>query len=139
MQTQLSDGRTSSNILTKPAHILSFVQHVLASATSSPSGADHNPKLKQNGGQALRFIPDEVHDLSDGSDSDDDTPDAELVSPDEEMIETAINLLLSILEGAKYFCMVMVVYSIANSQRGPVSANGTDSQRHIFPPSLDSK
>jgi hypothetical protein len=98
MQSQSSDGLASSNILAKPAHILSFIKHVLESATPTTG-----PKHKLRDGpsiEALRFIPDEVDDLSDRSDSDDDTPGSEVVSADDEMTETAVNLLLSILEGA---------------------------------------
>ncbi|KAF7352810.1 RTP1-C1 domain-containing protein [Mycena venus] len=89
MQTQLSDG--PSTILGKPAHILSFVKHALESRgseseTKKPS--DPNPfKLDID-----------KSDESDEGDSDDDTPGADIIAPDDEMIETSINLLLAVLE-----------------------------------------
>jgi len=84
MQTNMSHGRSSSNILHKPAHLLSFIKHVLDRI--------HHP------------INEGRHDLdwdniSDEADSDDDTPAATIITSDEEMAETSLNLLLSILEG----------------------------------------
>jgi hypothetical protein len=38
-------------------------------------------------------------DLDDEGDSDDDTPGVDIISPDDEMIETSVNLLLAVLEG----------------------------------------
>lgn len=37
--------------------------------------------------------------LSEAADSDDDTPGSQTIDPGDEMIETALNLLLSVLEG----------------------------------------
>ncbi|KAJ7904493.1 hypothetical protein B0H14DRAFT_2663092 [Mycena olivaceomarginata] len=88
MQTQLSDG--PSTILGKPAHILSFVKHALESVgpESEQKPAATNPfKLGFN-------TPDESED----GDSDDDTPGADIIAPDDEMVETSINLLLAVLE-----------------------------------------
>jgi hypothetical protein len=56
-----------------------------------------------NVGNVFRFS--ELHsqevenELADEVDSDDDTPGSEIIGTDYEMIETALNLLLSILEG----------------------------------------
>lgn len=41
----------------------------------------------------------EVEDMSDEGDSDDDASDSENIQPDDELIETALSLLLSVLEG----------------------------------------
>ncbi|KAJ7095353.1 hypothetical protein B0H15DRAFT_775607 [Mycena belliarum] len=86
MQTQLSDG--PSTILGKPAHILSFVKHALESRGSVPEA-----------NKASNTRPFEL-DLGDqdGSDSDDDTPGEEIIDPDDEMVETSVNLLLAVLE-----------------------------------------
>ena len=99
MQTQLSDGKKSSNILYKPAHLLAFIKHVL----------DPGPPQRQNPAKSknpLRF--DDLHttevddELLDEGDSDDDAPGSEVVGVDHEMIDTALNLLLSILEGIMF-------------------------------------
>lgn len=87
MQTQLSDG--PSTVLGKPTHILSFVKHALDSG--SPASEKKEP-AKSN-----PFHLD-LNESEEG-DSDDDTPGAEIISPDDEMIETAVNLLLAVLEG----------------------------------------
>jgi hypothetical protein len=89
MQTQLSDG--PSTILGKPAHILSFVKHALESVgpESEQKPAATNPfKLGSN-----------TPDGSEDGDSDDDTPGADIIAPDDEMVETSVNLLLAVLEG----------------------------------------
>lgn len=90
MQTHLSDG--DSTILGKPSHILSFVKHALESGGPEPETkkpASANPfKLDLDEG-----------DLDDEGDSDDDTPGVDIISPDDEMIETSVNLLLAVLEG----------------------------------------
>lgn len=104
IQTQLSGSDASSNILSKPEHILSFVKHALDAANapapevdaSSPGRHPRNSSGLRM--EDLRLVPeDEV--VSDEGDSDDDTPGEELISADDEMTETAINLLLSLLEG----------------------------------------
>ncbi|TFK75938.1 hypothetical protein BDN72DRAFT_891803 [Pluteus cervinus] len=97
MQNQLSKGNTTSNILSKPSHILQFIKHVLESTatrpvepapkSASPSIALRAPRIEE--------LPDQ--DLSDG-DSDDDAPGSQVLNPDDEMVETTINLLLSVLE-----------------------------------------
>ncbi|KAF8231899.1 hypothetical protein L208DRAFT_1361765 [Tricholoma matsutake] len=98
MQTQLSDGKTSSNILYKPAHLLSFIKHVLEAVDPRPLKTHDRAKLEST----LRL--DELHlhevesELADEGDSDDDTPGSEVIGVDQEMIETALNLLLAILE-----------------------------------------
>lgn len=90
MQTQLSDG--PSTILGKPVHILSFVKHALESKdpeSEAKKPADPNP-FKLDLGKS---------EGSDEGDSDDDTPGADIIAPDDEMMETSLNLLLAVLEG----------------------------------------
>ncbi|KAJ7781261.1 hypothetical protein B0H16DRAFT_1497669 [Mycena metata] len=86
MQSQLSDG--PSTILGKPAHMLSFVKHAL------DSGRPESETKKPSNAPPYQF---NLND-SDEGDSDDDTPGADIISPDDEMIETSVNLLLAVLE-----------------------------------------
>jgi hypothetical protein len=88
MQKRLLSEDTASNILYNPDHILSFILHVLESATI-PARSDAGDGSSN---ERLQFDIDE-------EDSDDETPGSEVVGPDDEMIETAISLLLAILEG----------------------------------------
>lgn len=97
MQRQLSEG-TTSNILKKPQQLLSFIYHVLESAASPHSEAR---QTEQSGlEERLKIISTtpEVEEVEEG-DSDDDMPDSETLRPDDELVETAISLLLSVLEG----------------------------------------
>ncbi|KAJ7591090.1 hypothetical protein C8J56DRAFT_782610 [Mycena floridula] len=95
MQVKLSDISSSSNILKKPDHILTFVKHALEASKPDSKAANVEP-LSMHG---LRIVPesDSQHVDSDG-DSDDDTADSVPYTPDDEMVETSVNLLLSILE-----------------------------------------
>ncbi|KAG6814199.1 hypothetical protein H0H92_000876 [Tricholoma furcatifolium] len=97
MQEQLTDGKSSANILCKPTHLLSFIKHVLDQPSSSRT---IKTERRKSGVQAsLLIIPERDDDLvNDEGDSDDDTPGADIVSPEGEMIETSVQLLLSILE-----------------------------------------
>jgi hypothetical protein len=88
MQKRLLSEDTVSNVLHHPDHILSFILHVLESGTI-PARSDAGDGPSNEG---LQFDIDE-------EDSDDETPGSEVVGPDDEMIETAISLLLAILEG----------------------------------------
>lgn len=102
MQNQLSADSSSSNILRKPDHILVFIKHALESAQpvtpSAQAGRRHEDKTGLRM-EDLRIIPEKEEEVEEG-DSDDETPDAgPSGSSDQEMIVTAVNLLLSILEG----------------------------------------
>jgi hypothetical protein len=96
MQSRLSQGQSSSNILTKPEHILSFINHVLEQL-DRPS-ASHE-KTDSNGFSLdkLHIVPEQSN-LELEQDSDDEDSIAE-GSVDQEMTSTAVNLLLSVLEG----------------------------------------
>ncbi|KIY73777.1 hypothetical protein CYLTODRAFT_406490 [Cylindrobasidium torrendii FP15055 ss-10] len=90
MQTQLKEGLLS---LKNPSHILGFVKHVLVDAKK----AEEEPETKhvKTGLDALRIVDgDEDEEVEDG-DSDDEQSGSERY---DEMIDTAVNLLLSILE-----------------------------------------
>lgn len=100
MQKFLSEG-TTSNILKKPQQLLAFIHHVLESANTSNSSPSESRHTKwSNLEEKLRITPvaPEVEGEEDG-DSDDDMPGSEIIRPDDELLETAISLLLSVLEG----------------------------------------
>jgi len=99
MQKQLSGG-TTSNILQKPRKMLSFILHVLETA-NSPGSLEPQRVEGSRLEEKLRIVPStpEVEDMSDEGDSDDDASDSENIQPDDELIETALSLLLSVLEG----------------------------------------
>ncbi|KAF6762641.1 hypothetical protein DFP72DRAFT_876446 [Ephemerocybe angulata] len=92
MQLQLL-GASSSSILRKPDQLLSFIKQVLESASVSEKETPTSPvnRLDINAG-------DKDSDDEDEYDSDNDDPTSEVIKPDDEMVETAINLLLSVLE-----------------------------------------
>lgn len=75
--------------------MLLFTHHVLESTNTSPN-LEPTPN-RSNFEQSLRFIPD-TNEAIEG-DSDDDMSDSEASRPDDELVETAVNLLLSVLEG----------------------------------------
>ena len=99
MQAQISDRSEPSSMLHDPDNILLFVKHVLGFAAIAPpepkppgeSKAGHTLRMED-----LRLVPEEDHLSSEDSD---DEPDDTAVTIDGSMTETAINLLLSILEG----------------------------------------
>jgi hypothetical protein len=99
MQKQLSEG-TASNILKKPQQLLSFIHHVLESANSTLPEPQTRAETKLE--EKLRIVslaPEVEEEVEYDDDSDDDMPDSETIRPDGELVETAINLLLSVLEG----------------------------------------
>ena len=110
VQSRMSrDDTSSNNILSKPEHVLTFIKHALQSDTvqdTAPKQASVDPSsrqgLKMND---LRIVPeDDPDDDSDtDADSDDETPGLPGARPNEEMTITALNLLLSILEGSLFY------------------------------------
>jgi len=99
LQDQLSGDSGSPNVFNKPEHILSFVKHVLEHVNLT---APENPKPQQdertgNGLSVkdLLFLP--TGDQFSNKNTDEETPGSP--TSDDEMTETAINLVLSILEG----------------------------------------
>lgn len=111
MQQQLSEG-TTSNILQRPRKMLSFILHVLETA-NNPGSTEPRQAERSSLEEKLRIVPSisEAEDMTDEGDSDDDVSDSENVQPDDELVETALNLLLSVLEGN-----VFSGYTIASSQ-----------------------
>lgn len=104
--------------------MLSFVKHVLEDASMTP---DKNRSVSKENTAAKPWLlvpeAEPVNDLDEG-DSDDDTPGSEIISPDDEMKETSINLLLSILEGeffgcfSNHLCSFLYLQPTKPSQRG---------------------
>ena len=98
------------NILSKPEHVLTFIKHALQSDTAqgkAPRQASVDPSSRQGLTMGdLRIVsevdPDEDNDTE--ADSDDETPGLQGARPNDEMTITALNLLLSILEGS-LFCL----------------------------------
>ena len=113
MQQQLSEG-TTSNILQRPRKMLSFILHVLETA-NNPGSTEHRQAERSSLEEKLRIVPSisEAEDMTDEGDSDDDVSDSENIQPDDELIETALNLLLSVLEGNVFSGYR---YTIASSQ-----------------------
>ncbi len=91
MQKRLSEGTTSS-ILRKPDKLLPFIRHVLASANimAASSGDGESTEIQEG-------------------DSDDEDQGSNIIGPDDELIETTITLLLSILE-SKRICFYRSLY-----------------------------
>ena len=81
--------------------MLEFIKHVLESSEEPRSQPVESRDIKQ---QDVRFKARQPSELDadigyESGDSDDEVPGSEIVTPNGEMKETAINLLLSILEG----------------------------------------
>jgi hypothetical protein len=95
-----SHTNKSSNFLNKPQHILSFIKHVLSPPSPPPNPQGQVPQKAKTGLRIedLRIVPVPDSDEPEPQDSDDEEPPGD-ASPDEEMLDTAINLLLAILEG----------------------------------------
>lgn len=105
MQNQLADDSSASSILSKPDHILSFIKHALESANGAPpSSAPQRTSDSATGlrMQDLRIVEEGEEEIIDEADSDDEGSEGEGGLKDEEMTITAVNLLLSILEGTLF-------------------------------------
>lgn len=95
MQAQLS-----TTVLSKPEHVLSFINHALGSEPIPSTGPLVKPTLKQGFGlEALRIVEENTTELND---SDDEEEADDSGKGKDEMLVTSITLLLSILEGKLY-------------------------------------
>lgn len=122
MQKRLLSEDPASNILRNPDHLLSFILHVLESATI-PAGSDADDDFKNK-----RFRLD----IDEDEDSDDETPGSEVVGPDDEMIETAISLLLAILEAnVKLSTSAYPIFDEIFSKMEILAINGSSSVRPL--------
>ena len=107
MQTKLS-GDATSGFLKRPAHILAFIKHTLESLDADKNKTSKKPDVTDKRLETLRIVPSADGEDEDAADSDDEDVNENTVSPDDEMLETTVNLLLSILEG-KFRCFPFIL------------------------------
>ena len=116
-----NDDPSSSNVLSKPEHVLTFIKHALQGDTGQDTAfkqASVNPSSRQGlTMNDLRIVPekDADEDTDTEGDSDDETSSlqgAQGAQPNDEMTITALNLLLSILEGG-IFCLLQALLNIS--------------------------
>ncbi|KAF9534898.1 hypothetical protein CPB83DRAFT_901829 [Crepidotus variabilis] len=120
MQKRLSEG-TTSNILRKPDKLLSFIFHVLSSATMTTSGNETRRDDSSNNNNML-----------DEADSDDEDAGPQIIGPDGDLIETTITLLLSILEADE--TLSVATHPILNdifSLLEPISTKSSETLRPL--------
>jgi len=104
MQSQMSQNSKLGGFK-KPVQILAFIKQVLQDATNpSSSRPNHQKKDHPSDMPTLLAEIDLGHEspiIENDSDvdSDDDMPDSERRDVDTEMTETALNILLAVLEG----------------------------------------
>lgn len=127
MQNQLSSAESGFDILKKPGHLLSFVKHALETAVQKPAERTTSAKPKAENGlklEDLRIVDVEEDDEEnvEGDSDDEDEPSAPREGSDEEMTSTALNLLLSILEGMHRASFRSTRNSHVVSQSGPECA-----------------
>lgn len=101
-----SGGDSSFNILQQPDQILAFIKHALDSAREQMKTTPKLPTRSQRRQdltlEDLRIVTDEDEDIRD-EDEDGDSDDEEGgLDSEEEMTSTALNLLLSVLEGDRF-------------------------------------
>ena len=110
VQAQMSkDGPSCSNILSKPEHVFSFIKHALRNDSTpqspeSKTGPNNSSVCRGMTMDNLRIARKEEQDedLDRDGDSDDETPNQEDAQPNNDMMITALNLLLSVLEGTTF-------------------------------------
>lgn len=126
------DSSSDNNILSRPEHVLTFIKHALQSDTMQDAASSADPSPRQGlTMDDLRIVPEENPDDDSGTegDSDDETPSLQGVRPNDEMTVTALNLLLSLLEGGQpYFQTSLEVSIIIHiSESDPLLAVGPGS------------
>lgn len=84
MQRHLSEG-TTSNILRRPDKLFPFIHRVLTSVYEETAHLEDHNSLEE--------------------DSDDEGEGPNVIGPNNDLIETAITLLLSVLEGISSFSL----------------------------------
>ncbi|KAJ3986901.1 hypothetical protein F5890DRAFT_1636144 [Lentinula detonsa] len=101
LQAEISDGSKSAGLFSKATQILAFIKQALETASSSPESVSQKNVASPGKGKLrlsdLQLNSDE--DRASEGDSDDDLSDSEAFTADDEMKETSITLLLSVLEG----------------------------------------
>jgi hypothetical protein len=115
--------------------MLSFIKHALQNDTTQDTAPERASKgsRPQQGLTLddLRIVPEEEQDddADMERDSDDETPGLQGTRPDDEMIITALNLLLSILEGALFRpqALLNVLLTVPVSKSDPFLTVSSDS------------
>ena len=133
MQEQVT-GAESLDIFKKPDHMLLFVKHVLVSTTFVPSPKKplQEDKARKGLGMADLHFTSTEDSLSDDSDGDVEGPNV-ISTPDVEMLETALNLLLAVLEGLFLHIVPPPFISILrNSQFRTFHRYTPNPQRHLI-------
>ena len=95
MQSQLS-----TSVLSEPKHVLSFIKHALGPESRSTMSLLVKPALKKGLGlKDLRIVEEHGPGVNDSDDEEEDEANDRGESGKDEMLVTAITLLLSVLEG----------------------------------------
>ncbi|KAK7470681.1 hypothetical protein VKT23_002103 [Stygiomarasmius scandens] len=107
MQAVMSEGSSTSGIFKNPAQVLGFIRQALDNITlisdESSVKKEERERPQLDIGRMHLVDDDESDERSEAGDSDDELPDSEKYTADDEMTETAINLLLSLLEANEDF------------------------------------
>ncbi|KAJ3810019.1 hypothetical protein F5876DRAFT_89124 [Lentinula aff. lateritia] len=102
LQIAVSDSSKSAGLFSKPSQILTFIKQALEAAASTRPEPNYQKKKVSLAGEFqisdLRLNPEDEEDPDSDGDSDDDLSDSEAFTADNEMEETSITLLLSVLE-----------------------------------------
>jgi hypothetical protein len=147
IQTTLTDSKEGqTNMLTQPGHILTFIKHALENTRKADRKLQY-PRQSQVPSQDVNSAGNQSD-----SDSDDESPDSEAYTPDDEMAETSITLLLSVLEGEPsiligrpgniftFFSKYRFVCSDRTYTERHILANGTYcSDGPVVPPSFGTR
>ena len=101
IQNQLASDSASTNILKKPGHILTFIKHALETATPSVETVQESHRKTGLGlrMEDLHIVDGDQDGELDEGDSDDEENESGDTEGDDGMTPTAVNLLLSVLEG----------------------------------------
>ena len=96
MQKDSTDN--ASNVLKKPEHVLTFIKHALESPRAPNRRTIKPSRNRSLGLEDLRIVPEDSEEIDEG-DSDDEEEGGLSEQPVDDIISTAVKLLLSVLEG----------------------------------------
>ncbi|KAJ4478038.1 hypothetical protein J3R30DRAFT_3290326 [Lentinula aciculospora] len=97
LQTDMSDSSKSAGLFSKHIQILTFIKQALETASSQSQSVPLKKDVPLRSVDLRLNLQSEEDPASEG-DSDDDLSDSEAFTADDEMTETSITLLLSVLE-----------------------------------------
>lgn len=113
IQNHLFTGDSSVSILRKPDQILSFIKHALESSSgqNEKQAGRRRQERKGLGLEDLRIVEDD-QDQQDSAEEDSDDEDGETATGggDDDMTSTAVNLLLSVLEGVLSLLHIIPIF-----------------------------